>query len=50
MAHLIHHQQQFGLAGTACVQCRQDGFATQVYQYVVATPGVVENLQGDRLW
>ena len=48
--NLIHHQRQFGLAGTACVQCRRDGFTTQVYQYIVATPDVVENLPGDRLW
>ncbi len=48
--HFVHHQQQFGLAGTGCVQCRQDGFATRLYQYVVAAPDVVESLQGDRLW
>ncbi len=48
--NLIHHKQQCGLADTACVQCRRDGFVTQVYQYVVATPDVVGNIQGDRLW
>ncbi len=48
--HLVDHQRQFGLAGTAAVHCRQDGFATDANHYVVTTPSVAAKIRGERLW
>ena len=48
--HLTDHRRQFGLDGTAGINCVGDGFNTEVLHYVVTGPRLADRLAGYRLW
>jgi len=48
--HLTDHREQFGLDGTAAINCVGDGFNTEVRHYVITGPRLADRLAGNRLW
>ncbi len=49
-SHLRLHKEQFGLGGSAGVECSGDGFNTEARHFVVGSRELVSTLKGQRLW
>ena len=49
-ASLRSQMEQFHLNNSAVVQFIHDGFSTEVFHYVIASPDMAARLKGKRIW
>lgn len=47
---LKQHLGQFGVTNVSALQFVRDGFSTEAYHYVLASPAIVRQLKGTRIW